>query len=143
MEDDLPARVLLDTHIWIWLMNGDGHRLRPRALAAIEGAAEHGAVHVAAISTWEVAMLEGRGRLRLSGDSLAWVRSALSAPGITQVPLSPEIAVASTRLPGNLHGDPADRILVATARMLDVTLVTQDELIQQYGAAGYVSVMRA
>ena len=139
----MPERLLLDTHIWIWLMNGDAHRLGPRVLAAIEGAAEHGAVHVAAISTWEVAMLESTGRIRLAGDCLTWVRSALSAPGITLVPLSAEIAVASTRLPGNLHGEPADRILVATARTLDVTLVTKDEAIQRYAADGYVPVMRA
>jgi len=86
-------------------------------------------------------MLESRGRLRLSSDCLAWIRTALSAPGIRLMPLTPEIAVASARLPAAFHGDPADRILVATARDHGLTLVTKDERIRAYGAAGYVDVL--
>lgn len=135
------VQVLLDTHVWVWLLNGEAGRLSPAALAAIEAAQARGAVHVAAISLWEVAMLESRGRLRLNVDCLAWVREALAAPGTRLAPLTPEVAVGSAYLPGAFHGDPADRLLVATARALDLTLVTKDERILAYGAAGYVAVV--
>ncbi len=86
-------------------------------------------------------MLEAKGRIRLSKDCLAWVQEALSAPGTSLVPLTPEIAVESSRLPGKFHGDPADRILVATARLLGATLLTRDERILAYGKGKLVSVM--
>lgn len=86
-------------------------------------------------------MLESKGRVRLASDCLTWVRTALEAPGTRLVPLSPEIAVASAHLPGEFHGDPADRILVATARIHALTLVTRDERILAYGRAGFVAVL--
>jgi PIN domain nuclease of toxin-antitoxin system len=81
------------------------------------------------------------GRIRLAKECLAWVGDALRAPGIALVPLTPEIAVESSRLPGSFHGDPADRILVATARREGAILVTRDEGILAYGKAKRVAVM--
>jgi PIN domain nuclease of toxin-antitoxin system len=122
-----PEKVLLlDTHVWLWLVGGVEPLKRP-VLSAVEGAARRGRIRVSAISVWELAMLEAKGRIRLSKDCLAWVREALSAPGTSLVPLTPEIAVETSRLPGEFHGDPADRILVATARLLGATLLTRDE----------------
>lgn len=86
-------------------------------------------------------MLDAKGRIRLAKDCLAWVREALGAPGVSLVPLTPEIAVESSRLPGEFHGDPADRILVATARLLGAALLTRDERILAYGKRKHVSVM--
>jgi len=86
-------------------------------------------------------MLEAKGRIRLSKDCLAWVHDALASPGISLVPLTPEIAVESCRLPGTFHGDPADRILVATARLLGATLLTRDTGILAYGKGNRVSTM--
>lgn len=133
--------LLLDTHTWLWLVGGAEPLKRP-VLSAVEGAARRGRIRVSAISVWEVAMLQAKGRIRLAKDCLAWVQEALSAPGTSLVPLTPEIAVESSRLPGEFHGDPADRILVATARLLDATLLTRDERILAYGKGKLASVMR-
>ncbi|MBI5420677.1 MAG: type II toxin-antitoxin system VapC family toxin [Deltaproteobacteria bacterium] len=136
-----PEKVLLlDTHVWLWLVGGVEPLKRP-VLSAVEGAARRGRIRVSAISVWEVAMLEAKGRIRLAKDCLAWVREALAAPGTSLVPLTPEIAVESSRLPRDFHGDPADRILVATARLLGATLLTRDERILAYGKGKLVSVM--
>lgn len=133
--------VLLDTHVWVWLVAGQ--KLSSPATAAIRSAAKEGAVLVAAISVWEVAMLEQKGRLRFDRDCLEWVRAALALPGITLAPLSPDIAVESTRLPGAFGGDPADRILAATARQLGARLVTRDRQILRYGKTESLAVIRA
>ena len=85
-------------------------------------------------------MLEAKGRVRLSEPCLEWVRKALTAPGLCLLPLTPEIAVESSRLPGVMHKDPADRMLAATARILGGVLVTQQLL--DYGSQGFVSVLR-
>ena len=138
-----PARaLLLDTHVWLWLVNGDPV-LGADALAAIERAAAAGSVLIAAISVWEVAMLKAKGRIVLAKPCAQWVREALSAPGLSLTPLTPEIAVESCQLPGSFHDDPADRLIVATARVADATLVTKDERIFAYGAAGHASVLAA
>lgn len=88
-------------------------------------------------------MLVSKGRLTLDRDVGEWVAAALALPGIRLAPLSPEIAVASTRLPGPIHADPADRILVATARHVDAVLVTEDQRLLDYGAAGHLKTRRA
>jgi PIN domain nuclease of toxin-antitoxin system len=132
--------LLLDTHVWLWLVGG-AEPLGRNVLSAVEDAARRGRIRVSVISVWEVAMLESKGRIRLAMDCLVWVQEALSAPGTSLVPLTPEIAVESSRLSGDFHGDPADRILVATARLLGATLLTRDERILAYGKRKLVSVM--
>ena len=134
------AAVLLDTHAWIWLVNGDDSLSAP-ARKAIAHAATRAQVYVSAISAWEIGLLEAKGRIRLGRDALAWISEAVSRPGMSLVPLTPEIAVASSRLPGYLHGDPADRILIATARVLPATLITHDARILEYGESDHVTVL--
>lgn len=134
--------VLLDTHAWVWLLNGD-QKLNPKALRAIEKSLSAGAVLLSAISPWEVAMLVSKGRLTLDRDVGEWVNAAASIPGIRIEPISPEIAVASTRLPGNIHSDPADRLIAATARHLGALLITDDQLLLDYGATGHLKVLKA
>ncbi len=134
--------VVLDTHVWIWLMNGDT-TLRPEAVALAREAARAGRLYVAAISAWEVAMLAARGRIVLTQDPLDWVRTSVARAGLVVDTLTPEVMVASTRLPGDLHGDPADRFIVATARSLGAVLVTRDRQILAYGAQGHVVVDEA
>jgi PIN domain nuclease of toxin-antitoxin system len=85
-------------------------------------------------------MLEKKGRITLSRSIDEWTKAALTAPGIRLVDLSPEIAIESTRLPGEPHGDPADRIIIATARVLGATLITRDEQIVSYASGGHVRV---
>jgi PIN domain nuclease of toxin-antitoxin system len=86
---------------------------------------------VAAISVWEVGMLCSKGRLLAVPDVREWVNAALSLDKVELLPLSPEIAVLSTELV--LHGDPADRIIVATAHVASGQFVTKDDRIRQSG----------
>jgi len=138
----VKAPLLLDTHPLIWLMEGTS-RLSRTARKLAEEAAKDGVLRVSAISLWEIATLESKGRISFDRDCQTWVNEMLASPGLHLVPLTPEIAVQSTRLPGTLHGDPADRILIATARILNATLLTADDKILAYAKAGYLSVTRA
>jgi PIN domain nuclease of toxin-antitoxin system len=108
--------LVLDTHVWIWIMEGVKTELSAATIRLIERSAADSALAISAISVWEVAMLEKKGRITLSRSIDEWTKAALTAPGIRLVDLSPEIAIESTRLPGEPHGDPADRIIIATAR---------------------------
>lgn len=134
--------LVLDTHVWIWLINGNVERLSAEFIETLEQDNPGVNLGVSAISVWEVGMLEAKGRIRLNNICLDWVREALNAPGVQLLPLTPEIAVESSRLPGELHGDPADRILAATARILGGTLVTQDRRLIDYGEQAYISILR-
>lgn len=134
--------VLLDTHAFVWLLNGN-QRLGRKARKAIQRSLDEAAVLVSAISPWEIAMLVGKGRLVLDRDVGEWLRAALALPGVRLEPLSPEISVASTRLPGALNADPVDRIIAATARHLGASLVTEDRLLLAYGAAGHIKTIHA
>ena len=138
MTSDL---LILDTHIWIWAINGEITRLSTEGLEAIEIASKNNQLGVSAISVWEVGMLESKGRIQCRKVCLDWVRDALSAPGLRLLPLTPEIAIESSRLPGELHGDPADRILVATSRIMKATLVTKDRKLIEYAAQSYMSAI--
>jgi PIN domain nuclease of toxin-antitoxin system len=134
--------VILDTHAFVWLLNGD-EQLGAQARAEIASAASENMVYVSAITSWEIAMLVSKGRLTLHKDVGEWLTQAFSLPGIRLEPLSVEIAVASTRLPGTPHGDPADRIIVATARYLGAQLVTADGPLLEYGVLGHVRTVKA
>jgi PIN domain nuclease of toxin-antitoxin system len=134
--------VLIDTHVWVWLLNGD-QKLSPKALKAIEQSLSEEAVLMSAISPWEVAMLVSKGRLTLDRDVGEWVQAATSISGIRIEPISPEIAVASTRLPGELHPDPADRLIAATARHLNAMLITDDQKLLDYSLSGHLKALKA
>ena len=88
-------------------------------------------------------MLESKGKIQLRKNCLDWIREALSAPKVSLLQLTPEIAIESSRLPGSIHGDPADRILAATSRLVNADLVTKDRKLQQYGEQSYISVIKA
>lgn len=133
--------LMLDTHVWIWLLNGETRLERSGFLPAIEDAAKRAEVFISAISLWETAMLIRRNRISISENTSDWFKEALSAPGISVIPLSSEISVESTLLPGDFHGDPADQIIVATARVHDAALVTFDEKILKYSKKGYLRVL--
>ena len=135
--------LLLDTHVWIWLVDGARRKLSTSTVEALRQAGRESRVWVSAISVWEVATLEAKGRVSLSMDCRAWVEAGLKAPGVRFAELTPSIAIESTRLPGAFHGDPADRILVATARELKATLVTRDTLILRYARLGHVNALYA
>lgn len=132
--------ILLDTHVWIWLMEGSVE-LNSKQQQTINEAARHNVVAIAAISVWESAMLVQKGRIKLEKPLLAWVQEALALPGVELKPLTPEIAVESSQLPDRFHGDPADRLIVATARVHQLTLLTHDQKILDYAKKEYLSVM--
>ncbi len=129
---------MLDTYAWIWIIEGREEISGSPLIDKIEQASEHSKLYVASISLWEAGMLESKGRIRFKVPYLQWVLNALKAPGITVAPLDPYIAVESSRLPGDFHGDPADRIIVASARRLGAILVTRDRAILRYSSEGYV-----
>ncbi|CAG1000717.1 Ribonuclease VapC22 [Methylophilaceae bacterium] len=133
--------LLLDTHVWLWFALGDTGRLTASVRKKIEAAAHGGKLAVSAISVWEIGMLEAKGRIVLGSPCEKWVKTALTLPGMRLIGLEPEIAVASSRLPGEMHGDPADRILTATARAHDAVLATADERLVEYGKAGFMRVL--
>ncbi len=120
--------IVLDTHVWIWWVSAP-RKLSPPARRAVQEAKE---LVVSAISLWEVAMLVAKSRLELDRDVGLWMRQALAAPGIRLAPLSTEIAVRSTSLGRDFHGDPADRLIVATALELDAALVTKDDRLRSW-----------
>lgn len=134
--------LLLDTHTLVWLTDGN-RKLGERAKAAIRLAYRENRATVSAITPWEIALLASKGRVSLGQDVLNWLRTALAVPGVRLIPLEPEIAVASTRLPFEMHPDPADRILVATARHLGATLVTADGALLGMAGKGHFKAMDA
>ena len=122
--------ILLDTHIWVkWVL--DERQLPEYACRQIAEHEENG-LGVSAISCWEVAKLVELKRLNFEIDVFEWINRALSYPGIQLIEFSPRIAVESTQLPGAFHRDPADQIIVATARVHDCPLLTQDRKILDY-----------
>ncbi len=133
--------LVLDTHVWVWLVNGDERIKKAGFLPHINRAVKGDGIVISAISTWEVAMLVAKERLILSENVLDWIRNASSAPGMSISPLSPEVACESTRLPGEFHGDPADRIIAATARVLNATLLTFDRAKVEYAKKGYINIL--
>lgn len=143
MAEPAGRAILLDTHVWIWTVEGERDELSDPAVEEIERGSREGRILVSAISVWEVAMLEAKGRLTLSRPMDEWVRSALRAPGVQLLGLTPEIAVESTRLPGPPAGDPADRILIAGARMAGARLATRDRHILRYAEEGHVEAVDA
>ena len=121
---------LLDTHIWVWWVHGSDD-LPESCRRYVEARAGDG-LAVSAISCWEVAKLTAKGRLPLPLPVCEWLTQALAPSGVVVLPLTPEVAAESAHLPGTFHKDPADQIIVATARVHAVPLVTVDELIRAY-----------
>ena len=122
--------ILLDTHIWVWHVS-ESDRLTERQRRVLAARSGEG-LGVSAISCWEVAKLVELGRLALDRPVGEWIAQALLPPEIRLIELTPQIAVASTQLPGSFHRDPADQIIVATARVYDVEVMTVDRRILAY-----------
>ena len=133
--------ILLDTHVLVWFLQGDP-QLGPKAREQIETALQDEGIGASAISFWEIAMLVGKKRIRLGRSTSEWVRRALAIEGVDLLPLEPAVAVAAGELPG-LHGDPADRILIATARFRKCPLMTSDRRILVYAKAGRLRAIDA
>jgi PIN domain nuclease of toxin-antitoxin system len=123
--------IVLDTNAWIrWV--ADPELLSPRARAAIEREEPANGLGISSISAWEVAIKARKGKLKLGSPTESWIERAAAYPGLVVFPVELADAVASTVLPGRLHDDPADRLIIALARRLDVPLVTSDAAILRY-----------
>jgi PIN domain nuclease of toxin-antitoxin system len=122
--------ILLDTHALVWWVSGGP--LSANALRTIERHAPTRSLYVSSITVWEIATLVDRGRLALTLDVADWIARLETVDSLRFVPVDNRIALASTRLPGDLPRDPADRIIVATARWLDAPLVTRDARLAAY-----------
>ena len=142
MSDETEG-VLLDTCAAIWLMNGT---LKPNVFAQILDIGAPGKVYVSPISAWEIGMLSrpkpGRPvALEFAPDPKTWFSNLMRGPGIRPAALTADIAIEASHLPGMIHNDTADRLLVATARNMRLAIATGDEKIIAYGGAGHLYVI--
>lgn len=122
--------ILLDTHIWVWWVN-ESPDLSSEYRQILESQ-QTGGLGVSIISCWEVAKLVELGRLQLTIPVEEWLAEALQYPGVQLLDLTLKIVVESTQLPGVFHRDPADQMIVATARILDIPFLTADRKICDY-----------
>ena len=134
--------ILLDTHVLVWAAEDD-RRLGDSARAMIEETRHADGVAISAITPWEIALLVEKGRLQLAMELGTWIQTVLHAPGIDLMPVEPPIAIDSVRLPGEFHADPADRLIIATARHWRALLLSADRAILAYAAEGHVQAVDA
>lgn len=135
--------ILLDTQVLLWFVSGD-KRLRAPAWKLVADAAQVGEAAVSPISFWEAGMLTSKSRIHLGIPADAWANAICSSDnGPKVVPLTPAVAASAGQLTGGIHGDPADRIIIATARAHGFELLTTDEKILAYAKAGHVRAIDA
>lgn len=124
-------KLLLDTHVWIW-WNMHPQKLSSKVASLLSKPSKYDELLLSAISPWEFSKLLEKERVGISCNPEEWIVEALQIPKLRCVPLSPTIAYRSTTLPRPFHGDPADQIIVATAREENATIVTKDKGIRAY-----------
>lgn len=135
-----PRPLLLDTNAAIWIT--EGLPLASAAIEAIDAAYRAGStIFVSAISAWEVGLLVARNRIGLSARPERWFQKVLAIPGVKLAALTPDILIESSFLPGDPPRDPADRIIIATAREFGAALITRDRLLLKYGENGRINAV--
>ena len=132
--------LLLDTCAALWI--SESAALSREAVEALDQASDEGRpIFVSPITAWEVGLLTARNRLTLPILPQAWFTRLMKAPGLRLAELPPAVLLDSSFLPGRPPKDPADRIIIATAREFDLTVVTRDRLILAYAEAGHVRAL--
>ena len=131
--------LLLDTHVWLWYAVGDCRSLSERGAAELAALDGEGRLRVSIMSVWELGLLQQRGRIRLGCSTAVWVERFLERSRFQVAGLSLDIVTQVHELPGDLHRDPVDRLLIATARHHNWTLVTADQQILDYARQGHVA----
>ncbi|HUS53512.1 MAG TPA: type II toxin-antitoxin system VapC family toxin [Thermohalobaculum sp.] len=132
--------LLLDTCAVIWIAAGaEISELAEKALQ--DAASESAAIAISPISIWEIGLLVARGRLALSTSPRAWIATVLEQPGVTLAGMLPDMLLDSSFLPGEPPRDPADRIILATARAEGMRIVTRDRAMLSYAQAGHAEVI--
>ena len=124
--------IVLDTHALIWWVSGEVARIGAHGRKSIDRELAGGGIRVSSISAWEIALLVRRGRVGLNADVAVWLATVAAIDGVVFVPVNNAIAIDAVNLPGELHRDPADRIIAATARSLDAAVVTGDAKLRAY-----------
>ena len=132
-------KILLDTHVWYWIAIGE-QVFRRDFLRSLELAKENERVLLSSISVWEIGMMTAKKKIHLDMDVLDWVEHAIGNLRIKLVSLTPKIAIESSRLPLEIHGDPADRMIVASSQEENALLVTCDTKLIDYGKGRHISV---
>jgi PIN domain nuclease of toxin-antitoxin system len=132
---------LLDTHIWLWTQTNNTHYLEDGFDQEVNRWQRQRRVFISDASVWELGIAVSKGRVSLGMSLDRWVEIATAEDGFQMLALNTRILIESTRLPGDLHRDPGDRMLIATAHEHDLTIVTRDEKILKYGAEGHVKVL--
>jgi len=133
---------LLDTHIVCWA-NLEAERLSSNVQTILEQSTPLDKLCIADITLWEIAMLINKRRLVISLPIQHWIEQCVSSLRLQILPLTPEIVADSVQLPGNFHSDPADQLIVATARCHSATLITRDQKIIEWAKPGFVNVLAA
>lgn len=123
--------IVLDTHVLIWWIS-DPEKLSPKAFKKIKKEIKNNQLLVSSISIWEIYLLVKKQRLKLTIDTDSWLEKVENLPLVQFIPIDNKIAGKSVNLPGNLHNDPADRIIIATARENGAHLLTSDQRIRKY-----------
>ncbi|MGB7220429.1 MAG: type II toxin-antitoxin system VapC family toxin [Vicinamibacterales bacterium] len=134
--------LLLDTHVWIWTVEGDTRRVGRRSRQLIAKAEARESVRISPATIFEVVALHAAGRLQLSRSPEQWIREALDLPGMHVAELSAAVAIDAGHIPRTALADPLDRLLVATARQLDATFLTSDSAILAYAAQRGIARVR-
>jgi PIN domain nuclease of toxin-antitoxin system len=133
---------LLDTHVWLWVQEGLTQNLSPDFLVELELSQRRRELAVSAISILEIARLVALNQYKLAVSIEEFVRQGTTADGLLLLDLSASVLIESTRLPGEIHRDPSDRLLVATAILHDLTLVTDDGKLLRYAKQGHLKARR-
>jgi len=137
---DSARPILLDTHIAIWLADKNS-RLKQSTISLLEAAFNEGNLCLSVISAWEIGLLVSKKRLDLGQTPLAWLDIFARRFKINMLEISPAIAINASYLAGTIHGDPADRIIIATAMAHGADIVSADENIVSYAKKGFVRVL--
>ena len=137
------AGFLLDTHVWLWLQSGNRHYISREFVEETTEWQRQGRLFVSAVSVWEIALLVSKGRLNLFCSVEHWLQRATEGHGMRLLPLSTEVLIESTRIPDLPHRDPADRMLIATARMADMTFVTRDGTLLEWSQRTHHARLRS
>lgn len=138
-EQEVTA-LLLDTHAVLWI--AEGEKLADSAVRALDEAENEGvATLISPITAWEIGVLVARGRIALPISPWAWFERVLEAPNTQLAEMPPTALIASSFLPKAPVKDPADRILIATARQYGLTLITRDRVLLSYAAAGHLKAI--
>jgi PIN domain nuclease of toxin-antitoxin system len=133
---------LFDTHVWIWFQRSDTQQITSGVRDQMLEWQQEGRLHISAVSAWELALLTASKYIDLGTSVDQFLDLATQDGGLRLLPLTPRILIESARLPGELHRDPADRMLVATAREYGLSLVTRDKLLLQYAKAGHLNARK-